>query len=218
VQVPIDHIICSDTALAAAAAEFRTTLGAIGLTQGRAARLFNVTPRHIRRWGCGSRCLPHAVSIILRLLAVGAVTIDQVEQAAASVLARTNGSAEPALPALLVEPVPAPAFANPGLSTAEKVYALTPGTCRWPTGDPQRPDFHFCGDPAAEPPYCGRHRALAYLAPRAGARFVAYGYQPRPPVAEIERSLGSVPKEFVSGAIAVGGHSVRTASPARRAP
>ena len=64
------------------------------------------------------------------------MTIDQVEQAAVAIPARTNGSAKPGPPApLLVAPAPeqsavAPAeaatLADPGLTTAEKVVALTP--------------------------------------------------------------------------------------------
>ena len=80
-QVPIDHheaeVICSDMALSAAATEFRETLDAIDITQRHAARLFGVSPRHIRRWRSGSRRLPHA--------------------------ARTNGNAKPGPPAPLKE-------------------------------------------------------------------------------------------------------------------
>jgi hypothetical protein len=63
--VPIDHIICSDMTLSAAATEFRVALGAFNITQRRAAKLFNVTPRHIRRWQHGDRNVPHTVSLVV---------------------------------------------------------------------------------------------------------------------------------------------------------
>ena len=109
----------------------------------------------------------------------GAVTVAQVEQAAVAIPARTNGSAKPEPPApLLGAPAPeqsaaapaeAAALADPGLTTAEKVCALAPGACRWPCGDPARPDFHFCGGPVARGPYCEHHRAMAYAAPLTGS-------------------------------------------------
>jgi len=161
-----------------AATELRAALGTLDIQQHHVARLFGVTPRSIRRWQHGDRRVPCGVGIVLRLLAAGAVTVAQVEQAAVFVPARTNGSAKPEPPApLLVEPAPAPAtlvraeaatFADSGLTTAEKVIALAPGACRWPCGDPGHPDFHFCGDPVAKRPYCEHHRTMAYMAPRTG--------------------------------------------------
>jgi GcrA cell cycle regulator len=175
--------------------EFRKTLDAIGVTQHHAARLFNVSPRHIRRWRSGDRRLPHAVGIVCNLLATGAVTVEQVE-AAALVSTRTNGGAEPEPPApVLVEPASAATtlvrtgaatFADPGLTTAEKVLALAPGTCRWPCGDPRHPDFFFCAASAVAEPYCEHHRTVAYLAARTGGGhgvrggLVAHGPQPAP--------------------------------------
>jgi len=144
------------------AAEFRETFGALGIAQGRVAQLFGVDPRNVRRWAHGDRRIPRGVGIVLRLLAARAVTVDQVEQAAAPAPARTNGGAksEPSVP-LLVEPVPE-------RTTAEKVYALTPESCRWPCGDPGHPDFRFCGDLVAKRPYCEHHRTMAYMVPRTG--------------------------------------------------
>jgi len=161
-----------------ATTEFRETLGALGIAQRRVAQLFGVGPRSIRRWQHGDRRVPRGVGIVLRLLAAGAVTVAQVEEAAIPIPARINGSAKPEPPVpLLVEPAPAPAtlvraeaaiFADSGLTTAEKVIALAPGGCRWPCGDPRHSDFYFCGDPVAEKPYCQHHHALAYMAPRTG--------------------------------------------------
>jgi len=79
---------------AATATELRATLAELGIAQGHAARLFSVSPRHIRRWRSGDRRLPHGVGIVLRLLATEAVTLDQVEQAALPAPAQANGDAE----------------------------------------------------------------------------------------------------------------------------
>src|SRR5262245_22468759 len=166
------HAEASDPS--AAGTEVREILGALGIAQHRIAQLFGVAPRSVRRWRYGDRRLPRGVGIVLRLLAAGAVTIDQVERAAIPAPVQTNGSAEPEPPVpLLVESAPeqsalAPAHANSSLTTAEKVYALAPKACRWPCGDPGHPDFHFCGDPVAKRPYCEHHRTMAYMAPRTG--------------------------------------------------
>jgi hypothetical protein len=173
-------------------------LDALDVTQHRAGQWFGVGPRSIRRWRDGTRRVPRGIDIVLRLLATGAVTAEQVEQAATPVPARTNGSAEEKPPAPL-RAAPAPkqsasatatiaTLANPGLTTAEKLCALPPGSCCWPLGDPRDRDFHFCAAPAVEPPYCTHHRALAYLAPRAGSGhgvrvgFVAHGRYGRPSI------------------------------------
>jgi GcrA cell cycle regulator len=152
-----------------AAAEFRATLDALGLAQCHLAQLFNVTPRHVRRWKDGSRRLPHAVTILVHLLAAGVITISQVEQAAA-VPVPAHGGAEPEPPApLLIEPAPAQAqtaLARVEAATlAQKVVTLAPGACRWPCGDPRDRDFHFCGRPTAAPPYCNEHRIAAHMTP-----------------------------------------------------
>jgi GcrA cell cycle regulator len=40
---------------------------------------------------------------------------------------------------------------------------LSSSTCRWPVGDPARPDFFFCGAaPLEGKPYCGAHWTRAY--------------------------------------------------------
>lgn len=39
---------------------------------------------------------------------------------------------------------------------------LTDKTCRWPIGDPAKPDFWFCGHPTEpDKPYCGPHNKIA---------------------------------------------------------
>jgi hypothetical protein len=150
------------------ATELRETLSALGITQHRIAQLFGVGPRSVRRWQDGERRVPCGVGIVLRLLAAGTVTVAQVEQAAVAIPARANGSDKRSAPtSLLVEPAPEQSalayakLADPGLTTAAKVGALTPEACRWPCGDPGRPDFHFCGSPVARRPYCEHHRAMA---------------------------------------------------------
>jgi hypothetical protein len=170
------HAEASDSTVAAT--EFRATLDALGIAQQRAARLFGVGPRSVRRWQDGDRRVPRGVDIVIHLLAAGTVTIAQVE-AAVAIPARTNGSAKLGAPApLLVAPAPeqsvvagaeAAAPAGPGLSTAEKVCALSADVCRWPCGDPACPDFHFCSSPVARKPYCEHHRAMAYAPPLTGS-------------------------------------------------
>jgi GcrA cell cycle regulator len=40
---------------------------------------------------------------------------------------------------------------------------LSEGKCRWPIGDPTKPDFFFCGGKTIEGlPYCGYHARIAY--------------------------------------------------------
>jgi GcrA cell cycle regulator len=58
-------------------------------------------------------------------------------------------------------PAPAPS-AGPDLeippSERKTLMQLTPSCCRWPLGDPQKPDFHFCGRPKFPGlPYCEFH-------------------------------------------------------------
>jgi len=183
VQVSIDPIICSSVAPSAAATEFRATLGALGLTH--IARWFNVSQRSVRRWRDLSRPTPRGVALVLRLLAEGTITAAQVEQAAAISTPTISGSAAPE-PLPPVEPEPkqsaltcAEVGAFAGLSpAAAAVVALAPGACRWPLGgDPQDHSFRFCNNPATKPPYCARHRSLAYLPPRTGSeRGVRVGF------------------------------------------
>ena len=146
------------------ATEFRAAIVALGIAQTRVAELFDVGPRSVRRWQRGDRRVPRGVGIVLRLLAAGTVTIDQIEQVAVPVSAGRTAKRSLRLavktPALAAE---AATFADSGLSTAEKVYELAANGCRWCEGDPQRPDFFFCDATTEKGPYCARHRARAYL-------------------------------------------------------
>jgi hypothetical protein len=151
--------------LPATAVELRA-LSALGLA--RVARLFDVDERSARRWRDGTRHLPRGAAIVLRLLVDEVITVAQLEQAA-----RTNGSVKPkSAPRRVASAPESPALADaeaplddPGPSTAEKVFALAPRTCRWPCGTPGDHGFRFCGDPVATRPYCERHRVAAYLSP-----------------------------------------------------
>lgn len=49
------------------------------------------------------------------------------------------------------------------LAERKTVETLTASSCRWPIGDPQEPDFHFCGkNHVAGLPYCEFHARRAY--------------------------------------------------------
>ena len=187
---------------AAAATEFARALDMLDVTQLRIARLFGTTPRTIRRWRDGTRRTQRGVDIVLRLLAAGAITVAQVEEAAADPApARANGGGAKGEPPAPRHAAPAPkqpalasrrartatlADPSPTTSVVEQVCALTSGTCRWPLGVPGQPGFRFCCSAVITAPYCPRHRAAAYL-PRRTSRghgvrigFVAHGPQPAP--------------------------------------
>jgi len=131
--------------------DLRAEFAKLGLTSRRVAGLFAVEQRQARRWRDGSRRIPSGVQIVLRLLASGVVTIEQLEAAA-----RVDGEEQPAEPDPAVPVDPA--------STASKVISLPRGACRWPHGDPADPDFRFCCAPIADGglyPYCADHQVLA---------------------------------------------------------
>lgn len=67
--------------------------------------------------------------------------------------------------------------AEPFIPTAEElviplkerrtIQTLTECSCRWPIGDPQMADFHFCGKPkVAGLPYCEFHARRAFQPPQ----------------------------------------------------
>ena len=69
-------------------------------------------------------------------------------------------------------PPPAPPEFEPIIPIAQRktMATLLPGDCRWPIGDPQVADFHFCGKRKQDGhPYCEFHvrRASAPARPRA---------------------------------------------------
>src|SRR6516164_4656157 len=206
--------------LSVAATEFRTTLDTLGLAQQHVAKIFGVGARSVRRWRCGTRKVPTGVAVLCRLLTSGVITITQIEQAA--VPTRTNGGAKEEPPdrapisssrrsgrSTPLRAAPAPeeqsasarakpaTLADPGLTTAEKVLALGERSCRWPSGDPGRPDFFFCSAPTIGSPYCPRHSAQAYLAPQPGrghgvrVGFLAHGHHGRPSISGAFSATGA---------------------------
>jgi GcrA cell cycle regulator len=47
------------------------------------------------------------------------------------------------------------------------IQTLTEACCRWPIGDPQQPDFHFCGKKKVTGlPYCEVHARRAFQPPQ----------------------------------------------------
>jgi len=49
------------------------------------------------------------------------------------------------------------------LNERRSIQTLTEISCRWPIGDPQLADFHFCGGEAVPGrPYCASHCGMAY--------------------------------------------------------
>jgi GcrA cell cycle regulator len=53
------------------------------------------------------------------------------------------------------------------LKERRTIQTLTECSCRWPIGDPQTPDFHFCNrDKMAGLPYCEFHARRAYQPPQ----------------------------------------------------
>ena len=57
------------------------------------------------------------------------------------------------------------------LEDRKGVLDLKEGDCRWPIGDPQNADFHFCGHGKhAGLPYCEFHARRAYQPPQAMRR------------------------------------------------
>lgn len=66
----------------------------------------------------------------------------------------------PPPPPVVLEP---PAVLEDGSRVT--VLTLIPAHCRWPIGDPQEPDFHFCGQKRERGSYCAAHAAMAYQPP-----------------------------------------------------
>ncbi len=48
------------------------------------------------------------------------------------------------------------------IKSPKTIESLEVDDCRWPIGDPRRPDFHFCGEQKTiGRPYCARHAAMS---------------------------------------------------------
>jgi len=53
----------------------------------------------------------------------------------------------------------------------KSIQTLTEVTCRWPIGDPQHTEFHFCGkNKVPGLPYCEFHARRAFQPPKTGRR------------------------------------------------
>ncbi|HEY8566523.1 MAG TPA: GcrA family cell cycle regulator [Beijerinckiaceae bacterium] len=68
-------------------------------------------------------------------------------------------------PATIMPPQIAGQTELPALATSERVtiMELRESMCRWPLGDPTKPDFGFCGGRAITGlPYCSHHAQIAY--------------------------------------------------------
>lgn len=61
------------------------------------------------------------------------------------------------------EPPPSVDDMNIPLEQRKTFMELTAQTCRWPVGDPQKPDFFFCGaPPTSESSYCRHHHRVGH--------------------------------------------------------
>jgi len=61
--------------------QFRAALDRLGLSQLGAAKLFGSNDRTVRRWAIGERSVPIGIAVLLRLLAAGKITIQDIEAA-----------------------------------------------------------------------------------------------------------------------------------------
>jgi DNA-binding transcriptional regulator YiaG len=62
-------------------AELRAILDQLHITQQAAARLLGHHRRSMEKWAAGDRQIPPALAIVLRLLAAGRITADDIERA-----------------------------------------------------------------------------------------------------------------------------------------
>jgi GcrA cell cycle regulator len=87
------------------------------------------------------------------------------------------------------------------LNERKYIQTLTESCCRWPIGDPQQPEFHFCGRKKIPGlPYCEVHARRAFQPPQARRRerdFIPVVALPtmRPAVADPEAQSPDQPSE-----------------------
>jgi GcrA cell cycle regulator len=84
---------------------------------------------------------------------------------------RPRHSSEPFVKAVKPEPEPIvivePAAARDDNGQPYTVMTIRHELCRWPIGDPQQPDFHFCGSGCAPASaYCDAHAARTFTRPQ----------------------------------------------------
>jgi GcrA cell cycle regulator len=85
-----------------------------------------------------------------------------------------SATGNPAFRALYQEPQPyVPPVEEMIIPLAERktIQTLVESSCRWPIGDPQMADFHFCGkNKVPGLPYCEFHARRAFQVPQARRR------------------------------------------------
>lgn len=82
--------------------------------------------------------------------------------------------AEPFVPAVAELEIP--------LAERKTLQMLTESCCRWPIGDPQHADFHFCNrSKVAGLPYCEFHARRAFQPPQSRTRRDGQTSEPRRP-------------------------------------
>jgi GcrA cell cycle regulator len=84
---------------------------------------------------------------------------------------------------------PGPELVIP-LNERKTIATLAANDCRWPIGDPQHADFHFCGK-AKEPGlvYCAHHARRAYQPPEVRKRRIAPHYLNPTSISDITRGV-----------------------------
>jgi GcrA cell cycle regulator len=85
------------------------------------------------------------------------------------------------------------------LNERKYIQTLTENCCRWPIGDPQLPEFHFCGKKKIPGlPYCEVHARRAFQPPQARRRerdFIPVVALPRMTPADAEPQSPDLPSE-----------------------
>jgi GcrA cell cycle regulator len=87
--------------------------------------------------------------------------------------ARFQASGNPALRELYAQPEPVQHIEELVIPMNERKYiqTLTESCCRWPIGDPQLAEFHFCGKKKVNGlPYCDHHARRAFQPPQTRRR------------------------------------------------
>ena len=76
------------------------------------------------------------------------------------------------------------------------IATLTESCCRWPIGDPQKEDFHFCGKgKVAGLPYCEFHARRAFQPPQARRREAQYVTMPAALTSDVSSQSNDANKE-----------------------
>jgi GcrA cell cycle regulator len=82
------------------------------------------------------------------------------------------------------------------LNERKYIQTLTESCCRWPIGDPQQPDFHFCGRKKIPGlPYCEVHARRAFQPPQARRRERDFAPMVALPKVLANRSAPHTPEE-----------------------